>query len=52
MNGVLYNLTPIIVSLTLGQIIYINIDARYKLTSKISLKLKIQQRWKAFFVFV
>jgi len=49
MNIFLYKLLPMLLSLTLSQIIYLKIDKRYKLTNKISSKLRIKQEWTAFF---
>lgn len=51
MNNLLYKVLPMIIFMTLGQIMYLKFDKKYMLTNKISLKLKISQQWKPFFCF-
>lgn len=51
MNALLYKVLPMILSLGLTEIIYLKTDERYNLTSKISLKLPMKQKWKALFCF-
>ncbi|MGL5354002.1 MAG: hypothetical protein ACRDA5_11855 [Clostridium sp.] len=45
----LYRTMPFVLSVTLCQFIYIQIDQKYEVTKKISLKLDIKQEWKPFF---
>lgn len=49
MLDLLYKLFPMILSLTWGQLFYMNIDEKYNITNKISSKLKIEQKWKSSF---
>jgi hypothetical protein len=51
MNDLLYKLLPMILSLTISQIIYLKIDKKYNTTNSISSKLHIKQDWMAFFSF-
>jgi len=46
MNALMYRFLPMIISLALGQFIYIKIDEKYDVTNKISSKLHIKQKWK------
>jgi len=51
MNDLLYKLLPMVLSLTITQIIYLKIDKYYNVTNRISLILHIKQKWMAFFSF-
>ncbi|WP_160679922.1 hypothetical protein [Clostridium sp. C8-1-8] len=47
MNDFLYKLLPMILALTISQIIYLKIDEKYNMNSRISLRLHIKQEWLA-----
>ena len=49
MQSLIYKIFPMLLSLSLTQIIYFKIDKKYEVTKKINLKLRIRQEWKAFF---
>jgi hypothetical protein len=49
MNDLLYKLLAFIVPVLLSQIIYSKVDGRYEITNKISLKIPVQDKWKASF---
>lgn len=49
MLDLLYKLLPMILSLTLSQLIYMNIDEKYNITNRLCSKLNIKQKWKSYF---
>ena len=49
MNDLLYRLIPMILTMGISQILYLKIDKKYRVTNKLSLKLHINQKWKACF---
>jgi hypothetical protein len=49
MLDLLYKLLPMILSLTLSQLIYLKLDEKYNLTNSINSILKIGQKWRPFF---
>lgn len=51
MNDLLYKLLPLVLSLTITQVIYLKIDKKYNITNRISLILHIKQEWMAFLSF-
>lgn len=46
MNGLLYRLLPMILSLALSQCIYTKIDKKYEVTNKVASKLYIKDKWQ------
>lgn len=51
MIDLLYKLLPMVFLLTLSQAIYLKFDEKYKFTDIINSKIKVQQKWKQFFVY-
>ncbi|HEX9059409.1 MAG TPA: hypothetical protein VF941_04455 [Clostridia bacterium] len=49
MNDFIYKFLPMVLSLTLGRIIYLKIDQKYQITNIINSKLRLKQEWKALF---
>ncbi|WP_308780235.1 hypothetical protein [uncultured Clostridium sp.] len=50
MKSSLYNLIPLILSLSISQIIYLLLDKKYKVTDKIKLLLNIKEDFKPVFI--
>lgn len=51
MNDLLYKLILMMVSSILSQIIYLVIDAKYEITNKVDLKVRIKRVWKPSFCY-